>query len=150
MIYYIKHDLSVNTKDTEAVCLEIINQKSKNIFINTFYRQPSGNKENFENHFGKFLKKTKTKITYLLGDFKVNLLDYDTNFKVKSYCNTVFSHKFIPIINEPMRVTNHNATIIDHTLSNSFDSKIDTGILKVDISFSGSFSNLFYHQINKY
>ena len=49
-----------------------------------------------------------------------------------------------------MRVTNHNATIIDHTLSNSFDNKIDTGILKVDISFSGSFSNLFYHQINKY
>ena len=33
-----------------------------------------------------------------------------------------------------MRVTNHNATIIDHILANSFDSKIDTGIFKVDIS----------------
>ena len=33
-----------------------------------------------------------------------------------------------------MRVTNHNATIIDHILANSFDSKIDTGTLKVDIS----------------
>ena len=45
----------VNDAGTEALCLEIINQKSKNIFINTIYRQPSGNKENFENYFGKFL-----------------------------------------------------------------------------------------------
>ena len=56
----------------------------KNIFINTIYRQPSGNKENFENYFGKFLEKNKTKITYLRGD-----LDCDTNLKVKSYYNTV-------------------------------------------------------------
>ena len=39
----------------------------------------------------------------------------------------------IPIINKPTRATNHNATIIDHILTNSFDSKIDTGIFKVDI-----------------
>ena len=55
LIYNIRHDLSVNHEDTEALCLEIINQKSKNIFINAIYRQPSGNKENFENYFGKFL-----------------------------------------------------------------------------------------------
>ena len=72
MIYNIRHDLSVNDEDTEALCLEI----NKNIFINTIYRQPSGNKENFENYFGKFLEKIKTKITYLLGDFNLNLLDY--------------------------------------------------------------------------
>ena len=62
-------------------CLEIIYQKSKSIFINTTYRQPCRNKENFENHFGKFLKKAKTKITYLLCDFNLNLLDYDANCK---------------------------------------------------------------------
>ena len=51
--------------------------------------------------------------------------------KVKSYCNTAFSQNFMPIINKPTRVTNHNATIIDHILTNR---KIDSGILKVDIS----------------
>ena len=35
--------------------------------------------------------------------------------------------------NTPTIVTNHNATIFDHILTNSFDSKIDTRILKVDI-----------------
>ena len=134
MIYDIRHDLSVNDEDTEALRLEIVNQKWRNIFIKTIYRQPSGNKENFENYFGKFFKKPKPKIAYLLGGFSLNLLDYDTNSKVRSYCNTAFSHNSIPIINKPMRVTNHNGTIIDHILTNSFDSKIDTGTLKVDIS----------------
>ena len=134
LIYNIRHDLSVNHEDTEALCLDIINQKSKNIFINTIYRQSSGNKENFENCFGKFLKKIKTKISYVLGDFNLNLLDYDTNCKVKSYCDTVFSHNFIPIINKATHVTNHHSSIIDHILTNSFDSKIDTRIFKVDIS----------------
>ena len=82
MTYNIRHDLSVNNEDTESLCLEIINQKSKNNLINTIYRQPSGNKENFENCFGKLLRKTKRKTTYLLGDFNLNLLDYDTNCKV--------------------------------------------------------------------
>ena len=113
MIYNIRHDLSVNNENTESLCLEIINQKSKNNLINTIYRQPSGNKENFENCFGKLLRKTKSKTTYLLGDFNLNLLDYDTNCNVKSCCNTAFSHNFIPIINKPTRVTNHNANIID-------------------------------------
>ena len=54
--------------------------------------------------------------------------------KLKSYGNTALSHNFIPITNKPAGVTNHNATIIDHILTNSFDSKIDTGILKGDIS----------------
>ena len=104
LIYNVRHDLGVNHEDTEALCFEIINQKSKNIFISTIYRQSSGNKENFENCFGKFLKKTKTKITYLLGDLNLNLLDSDTNCNVKPYCSTAFSHNFIPTINKPMHV----------------------------------------------
>ena len=59
LIYNIRHDLSVNDEDTEALCLEIINQKSKNLFINTFYRQPSGNKVNFSKILVNFSKKQK-------------------------------------------------------------------------------------------
>ena len=132
LIYNIRHGISVNDEDTEVLCLEIINQKSNEIVINTIYRQPSGNKENFENYFCNFYEKIKSRITYVLGDFNLNPLDYDTNCKVKSYCNTIFSHYFIQIINKPTRLTNHNATIIDHNLTSSFYSKIDTRILEVD------------------
>ena len=37
----------------------------------------------FENYFDKFLKKAKTKITYHLGDFNLNLLNHDTSLKIK-------------------------------------------------------------------
>lgn len=54
--------------------------------------------------------------------------------KVNSYCNTVFSHNSIPIINKSTSVTNHNDTTIDQNLTNCFDSKINSRILKVYIS----------------
>ena len=56
LIFNIRHELSVNNDNTKLLCLEIINQKSKNIFINTIYRQPSENKERFENYVGKLLE----------------------------------------------------------------------------------------------
>ena len=97
-----------------------------------------------------FLIKIKTEITYVLGDFKLNLLHYDTNCQVKSYCNTTFCHNFIPKINKPTHVTNHNAINIDPILINSFDSKTDIGILKIDISeHFPFFFNKFHFQINK-
>lgn len=51
--------LSVNNHNNDALFLEIINEGSENIFINTIYRQILKNKEYFENYFGKFLEKKK-------------------------------------------------------------------------------------------
>ena len=51
--------LSVNNHNNDALFLEIINEGSKNIFINTIYRQILKNKEYFENYFGKFFEKKK-------------------------------------------------------------------------------------------
>lgn len=45
----------------------------------------------------------------------------------------IIHHKSIPITSKPMCVTNHNGTIIDHILTNSFHSKIDSGMLKIDM-----------------
>ena len=39
LIYNIRHDLSVNDEDTEALCLEIINQKSKNILQTAVWKK---------------------------------------------------------------------------------------------------------------
>ena len=44
----VRHDLSVNNADIEALGVEIINKKSKNILINTQYRQRAGNFNEFE------------------------------------------------------------------------------------------------------
>ena len=61
LTFNVRHDLSVNNADIEALCVEIINKKSKNILINTQYRrQPVGNFNEFETYLNKFLAKPKT------------------------------------------------------------------------------------------
>ena len=133
LIFSIRHDLSVSNADIEALCVEIINKKSKNILINTQYRQPAGNFNEFEAYLNTFLANFKTtdKTCFLVGDLNLNLIDYQSNAKVRNFVNLIFQHSLVPIVNKPTRVTKNNANII----TNSFtDQENLTGILKTDIS----------------
>ena len=58
--------------------------------------------------------KTSNEAIYIVGDTDLNLIDYETNIKVKNYLNLLFPKNFIPVINKPTRVSLNNATIIDH------------------------------------
>ena len=132
-----RHDLSVSNADIEALCVEIINKKSKNILINTQYRQPAGNFNEFEAYLNTFLANSKTtdKTCFLVGDLNLNLIDYQSNAKVRNFVNLIFQHSLVPIVNKPTRVTKNNATLIDYIITNSFtDQENLTGILKTDIS----------------
>ena len=54
---------------------------------------------------------------------------------MKSYLNIIHTHSFIPLISKPTRISKHNATIIDHILTNSFiNQNYSTGIVKTDIT----------------
>ena len=134
LTFNIRHDLSVNKADIEALCEEMINRKSENILINTQYHQPAGNFNEFEAYLNIFLANSKTadKICFLVGDLNLNLIDYHSNAKVKIFVNLIFQHSLVPIIDKPTRVTIKNATLIDY---NSFtDQENLAGILKTDIS----------------
>ena len=77
----------------------------------------------------------KNKGLCLIGDFNINVLDFENNVKVKTFVNFAFSNSLIALINKPTRATKTNATIIDHILTNTFLNKqIKTGILKTKIS----------------
>ena len=136
LTFNVRHDLSVNNADIEALCVEIINKKSKNILINTQYHQPAGNFNEFEAYLNTFLAKSKTtdKICFVVGDLNLNLIDYQSNAKVRHFVNLIFQHSLVPIVNKPTRVTKNNATLIDYIITNSFmDQENLTGISKTDI-----------------
>ena len=59
LTFNVRHDLSVKNADIEALCVEIINKKSKNILINTQYRQLAGSFNKFEVYLNTFLAKSK-------------------------------------------------------------------------------------------
>ena len=99
LTFNIRHDLSVNNADIEALCVEIANKKSKNILINTQCRRPAGK-------FNEFAKsKTADKTCFLVGDLNLNLIDYQSNAKVRNFENLIFQHSLVPIVNKTTRVT---------------------------------------------
>ena len=137
LIFNKRSDLCINNNDIESLLIEITNTNSKNIIVNVTYRQPAGNIKVFEDSLKRILAPTPNmnKHFYITDDFNLNLLDYKTNTKVKSYLNMIFAHSFIPLINKPTRISRNNATLIDHILTNTFMSeKYLTGIIKTDIS----------------
>ena len=134
LTFNIRHDLSVNNADIEALCVEIINKKSKNILINTQYRQPAGNFNEFEAYLNTFLAKSKTtdKTCFLVGDLNVNLIDHQSDAKVEDFANLIFQQSLVLIVNKPTRVAKNNATLIDYIITNSFtDQESLTVILKM-------------------
>ena len=130
MTYNERKDLSSKNENIESLCIEIINAKSKNILVNTSYRQPAGRYNEFEIYIKQFLYKSKNKKSYLVGDLNLNFLDHKTNKKVKDYLNLTFQNFLIPLINKSTRVTKANATLTNDFL----DTDSSTGIVKSGIS----------------
>ena len=46
----------------------------------------------------------------------------------------LYSNNFLPILTKPTRLTYHNATLIDHIYTNSFNQQVISGIATIDIS----------------
>ena len=81
--------LSANKADIEALCVKIIIEKSKHILINTQYRQPAINFDYFELYLNLFPAKSKTtyKTYFIFGDSSLNLIDYQSNAKIRHFVN---------------------------------------------------------------
>ena len=130
-------DLSIISKDTETLTLEILSVKTRNILVNVLYRAPVGQYEQFENFLTTFFSRTKNcnKDIHIAGNFNLNLLDHDTNKKVQDFLNLIYQNNLITKINKPTRFTMKTATAIDHILTNSFvDTDFKSAIFKTDIS----------------
>ena len=56
-----------------------------------------------------------------MGDFNIDLLEYDSHNPTNDFINSLIAHSFLPYIYQPTRVTDHPATITDNIFSNSTD-----------------------------
>ena len=61
--------------------------------------------------FGKLSKENKT--IFLLGDFNINLLNYDINPPTNEFLDCLSSHYLLPHIVQPSRVATNSKTLID-------------------------------------
>ena len=59
----------------------------------------------------KLSKENKT--MFLLGDFNINLLNYDIHPPTNEFLKSLLFHYFFPYILRPSRVTTNSKTLID-------------------------------------
>ena len=61
----------------------------------------------------------ENELIFLMGDFNINLLNYDSHNETIDFLNTMILHHLLPHILHPTRVTDHSATAIDNFFSNN-------------------------------
>ena len=112
-------------------------QKKLNIVVGVIYRHPSMDLNDFNcNYLNKLLENIskEQKSIFLLGDFNVNLLNYNEHNQTNEFLDSLASNSFIPLILQPTRITSHSTTLIDNIFSNVIDRDIISGNLTATIS----------------
>ena len=129
-------NLTMHPSLCESLFIEVENPSGKNIIVGIIYRAPSLDSKSFIDAFDLLLHdlSTEDKQVYVLGDFNIDLLKYETNDNIsQNFVNSLFSNYFIPTINRHTRITPTTATLLDNIISNKYESTL-TGLLYSDIS----------------
>ena len=89
------------------------------------------------NYLNKLLENIskEQKSIFLLGDFNVNVLNYNERNQTNEFLNSLAFDSFIPLILQPTRITIHSNTLIDNIFSNVIDQDIISGNLTATISY---------------
>ena len=82
----------------------------------------------FENNYLNQMSKM------LLGDFNINLLNYNDNQPANNFLDSLNSNSFIPYILHPTRITSRSKTLIDNIFSNYVFHEIISGNITATIS----------------
>ena len=115
--YIIRNDFSTYNPDFQSLWIEIQSKTNSNMICGVIYRHPNISKfETFKNYLDPILDKISKEKKYciMMGDFNINLLNFETHLPTDDFINTLGSYFFLPQILQPTRVTDHSATLIDN------------------------------------
>ena len=107
-----------------------------NITVGVIYRSPAADIREFMQIYQQLLLKLdQTKERFLLlGDFNIDLLDYNTDADVSEFVDINFELGNIPVITKPTRISDTTASCLDNIIINSVSNGSFAGILIEDIS----------------
>ena len=128
------NNLSLNCDEFEAVWIEIDNKLGKIFLFCCIYRHPGSDIEKFTEYLKYTLPKLINKKVFMMGDFNINLLNFNSHAPTNDFVNTFFSYNFLPCINHPTRISHISSTIIDNIFTNLTNSEITCGNILTQIS----------------
>ena len=136
-----RNDLSYLDELIECVTIEIEKQvfnTTENVIISVIYRPPNTDTRLFTENINIVLNiiKRENKICYFMGDYNINILNYDSHSATAQFVDLLYSYALLPLINRPTRISQSSATLIDNIFTNNIDTidKDRQGILVTDIT----------------
>ena len=97
-----------------------MNTKRKDI-IGCIYKHPEQGTHDFnENYILSLMDKLsrEMKDILIMGDFNINLLNYNNDKDNTTFCDIIFSNSFSPFITLPNKIGNTSETLIDNIFYN--------------------------------
>ena len=96
---------------------------TKNFLIVCAYRHPNTDSLNFIEYIERTLAKIHTNKyeIFFMGEFNIDLLQYDSHNPINDFINSLLLHSFLPYIHQPTRITDNSVTIIDYIFSSITD-----------------------------
>ena len=76
----------------------------------------------------------ESKQVFLLGDFNIDLLNYNDHQPTNEFLDSLASNSFLPYILQPTRLTSHSKTLIDNIFSNVISYEVISGNITATIS----------------
>ena len=135
-VQYIRRlDLEQNDSCIESVFVEIYNNNNPGIIVGSIYRPPDQSVDIFLDRLLSVFSivNREKKIMYFVGDYNINLLNVGKVQYVDNFLNLLLSHHMYPLIDQPTRITDDTASLIDNIITNDVDS-VESGIFITDIS----------------
>ena len=131
-----RDDISTCEDEFETLWIEIKNSKSQNVLCGCAYRHPNANADKFNDYINQTLEKIskENKLIFLIGDFNINLLNYESHGETNDFINIMISHYLLLHILHPTHVTDHSATVIDNIFSNNTSYEKASGNIITQIS----------------
>ena len=69
-----------------------------------------------------------------MGDFYINLLNYDSHTSTSNFVNSLLSNNFLTCITNPNKVSENSSTVIDNIFTNVIGTNITWGNILTHIS----------------
>ena len=135
--YKLLNECKLSDPETiESLFVEITVPHGKNIIVGFVYRPPNQNTALFLDKFNDILSRIfkDNKQCYVMGDFNLDLLQYNHHTPTQEFIDTLFSHAFIPLISNPTRLTSYSATLIDNIFRNNLSQNVLNSIALNDSS----------------
>ena len=76
----------------------------------------------------------ESKQVFLLGDFNIDLLNYNDHQPTNEFLDSLASNSFLPYILQPTRLTSHSKTLIDNKFPNVISYEVISGNITATIS----------------